>query len=380
MKKVIIVTNVPESLDNAPEIRARQLKAALLTNGVSVDFINLNDHRTLVNYTNCDFFILKKIHALRKRFALAKRIHSLIRSSKKEASAVIMTHLPAIYCFTVLYASQKNLRTIIEVNELPRFTYFNTLAAILDELVKRIFIYRLVDCAVVISKNIESYFDKLGKPAVWIPSLLPLETLSNCTSKVACTESQSDNEFLVFYSGKLKPEDGFSLLARAIARCCISGKKIKLIISGPMAKKNISEQIIEAGVNPQTISWEYLGLVSREDYMSWIGKCHVGILPRPICEENLSNFPTRLTEYFSGRLPVIIGASGDVGVVLKHKYDSFLLEGEVTPETIADAINEFYENRKLGPMLAENAYDELENKFGFTSNGKKLLLIIENTG
>lgn len=82
--------------------------------------------------------------------------------------------------------------------------------------------------------------------------------------------------------------------------------------------------------------------------------------------------PMKIFEYMSYNKPIISSNISVLKEILKHKYNSLLVEPNNIDEWVS-SINLLYSNKKLFKKISENAYYDLKTKYTWSTRAKKII-------
>jgi glycosyltransferase involved in cell wall biosynthesis len=284
----------------------------------------------------------------------------LIASRGADRPDVLVFYTPTFLKFIVPMVMAKFLRipVIMEICEIYSKStdkkdtgVLRRLANSGESLMERL-IPHISSGALVISRNIHNYYEKLGLPADAM-HLLPVLVDSEFYGKSGYTpvENLRGAQFLM-NSGSFNEKDGLSYIVEAAAKVRQEYPDIKLVFTG-YADVSIQRRILES-VSPKGEDWIiFTGFLSREQLI-WCYKNARGLL---CCRSNSEyanyGFPTKLVEYLASAQPVIVTTVGDVEEYLTDGKSAFLAKPE-NVESIADAIHRLLRD----PVLAERVGHE----------------------
>ncbi|HSF55793.1 MAG TPA: glycosyltransferase family 4 protein [Algoriphagus sp.] len=216
------------------------------------------------------------------------------------------------------------------------------------------------DMVIVISTHLQrklsGIFKDLSK-VVYIPVTVDLEKIKFIPSK----KSQAEK---VFYGGSFGKKDGLDVLINAFSRLSREFPHAELILTGKGESKNDFDEILELiQSKEEATKIKYLGFLSSEEYVKVLSECDVFCVTRNNSKAANTGFPSKLSEFLAAGKAVIASSVGDVGNILNHQENAYLVPPE-DEEAMYQALNEIFLDSSLisrlgaaGRKTAEDFFD-----------------------
>ena len=230
--------------------------------------------------------------------------------------------------------------------------------------------FRFTDGFIVISKSLEQLVEKYKKKSA------PIVRIPIITDKIKESSRVFDKTSVPFilHTGALsETKDGVEAMFHAFAKA--AGRTdipIKFILTNKIAHNKLLQKIDKTiKVNKLEERVVFLGHIPKLELEEYRISCLTTIINKPVNEQNLYNFPTKLGEFLSYGIPVIASSTGEMGSFLKDKENAFIVppnDSDAIAEKILyilDHPDEALKIGKAGKALAEK-------EFYFMNHSKKL--------
>jgi len=274
---------------------------------------------------------------------------------------------PSFYTLTsICICKFFRIPIVLEVNELVDKESFVERHGFLKWIFYLLFHYypsAHADGLFVISTYIQQCLPSCSVPTLIIPAILGKKYELYCSNPELNICNTSERLPTLVYTGNAKPEDGLHILLEASNILWSSGHEHTLLLIGN--KLSIYSCISSLSYN-HTTSFNVIGNLSPESYISMLRQADLAVLPRPSCRINSANFPTRIPQYLAAGVPTIVGSCGDIKKYLKHGETAVFFDN-TSPAHLASLILDILANPNLRRQLARNGLLEVQRSFSIAS-------------
>ncbi len=214
---------------------------------------------------------------------------------------------------------------------------------------------------VVISTSLEKYFSKCTKSIIRVPILCD----ASATDLTASPPLYDGNLFRICFAGYVHSrKEGFDILLEALGMVC-QKKNTDLFMYGVLAEDDRSELetiALKVGVENRI---HYLGNIDPEDLSREFLKYHLLILPRPLSRQTHYGFSTKLSEYLTSGIPVMVTDVSDNALFIRDKVNGFIIPPG-NSKIMRDKLLEIIDNYNISaPILAANAMETAKKELDF---------------
>ena len=266
-----------------------------------------------------------------------------------------------------------NKKVFSEVNEYP-YAYSlgkfdnNWLRKFRQWIVLNI-IYKNYNGFIVISDNLYNLVSRYKKNS---SKILKVPILINGVVKNAAAKRYE--HLFILHAGTLdENKDGIVHVFEAFAIAC---KKITLEIKFLLTNRNtvnstlnkINSVLTHNNLKNRVIFHNSVPIKTLEKYME---NCTLSVINRPLNNQNLYNFSTKLGEYMSYGIPVITTNIGEMANYLEDNVNCFIVEPN-NADKIASKIVFIIENEEVAVEVGNNARITAEKFFHYKIHGKRL--------
>src|SRR5690554_3521416 len=282
------------------------------------DFYKLNNFFEKLNSNKYIRFISDPIRIL----AYVMSIRKLINKNDEVVFYLYPTTRVLLDYLLILYLKLiKKEKIFLEVNEVRRyggevnkygFEYYKYVA---HERLSKYF-----DGLVCISKNIENYYKVYNKNTINIPILSnsDLPYVNNCTYGY-----NNYRPFLIGFTGSVHMgKENLLVFFEGIKKLVNKGFSIKVNLFGEIYNKEKILKIVNNNGLEEVI--KYHGCVDKKNIPYILTQQDLLVLPRAETKQNKYGFSTKLSEYLTSGVPVLITDVSDNLEYLKPNKDCLL--------------------------------------------------------
>ncbi len=150
----------------------------------------------------------------------------------------------------------------------------------------------------------------------------------------------------------LDSEYDLDIAIDAMPRVLEKYKDARLVFVGDgNYRKALERMVSDRGISPHV---EFKGRVPRDDVLSCLRECGVGIIPMRDKPLNRARCPLKMIEYMAAGMPMVCSGLGEASHYLKH-LDSAYLAKPGSPESLALGINKVLGDPALSDRMGRNA-------------------------
>jgi glycosyltransferase involved in cell wall biosynthesis len=385
MKEVFIISTAQIiNARTAGSQRVLNIAGSLAAGGVQVFIASLHD----INDNPVESVKLSPgIHHLKSRNKkegcstyLRKYIASVNSFIKKRDSEKVLYLYPTVFIFRdfvyLFYFKMLGYKVYCDINELRAtnaFTYspperfFQKFYFLLKAMYEFIS-YKLselqvpfYDGIVVISTSLERYFKRLNKRILRIPILCDVAKVKDGQHAAG----PSDSAFKICFAGFINcRKEGFDTLFEALHEVNIE-KHVELYLYGILIEQE------EQAINYLAEKFQlrdrvyYKGNIDPEDLSEEFKKYHLLILPRPLRKQAQYGFSTKLSEYLTSGVPVLLTDVSDNAMYIRDNYNGFI----ISPNSLSALVSKLkwiidnYD--EYASVVTENAVRTAEEVFDY---------------
>lgn len=275
----------------------------------------------------------------------------LLKNTKKDEKVMVYHSLGLMRC--VYFAKKlKKFNMILEVEEIYNDVAKKSNASVKTE---RKFI-ACADSYIFPTGLLNEKLNKSGKPYVLIHGTYQVEKDRKA--------SFNDDKIHVVYAGTFDPHKGGAEATLTAAGTLSLNYTVHICGFGsPEDTEELKAKIDEINKNSKA-KVVFEGLLTGEDYISFLQKCDIGLSPQnPDAEFNATSFPSKILSYMSNGLRVV---TVKIPAVFESKIGkNVYYYEEQTPKAIAEAVmnidfNDGYDGRKRIAELDKEFQEDIK--------------------
>jgi len=233
--------------------------------------------------------------------------------------------------------------------------------------------YRLFDFIFVISNPLKEYYAEHIKKSC---KILYLPVSVNMQRFVTTTKSKNEN---ITYCGDLSQQkDGVFDLIKAFKK--ISNKystyRLKLVGHNKSTKhmNKLRELVREFNIEDRV---DFVGYISADKIPAALVNSRLLVLARPNSKQALGGFPTKLAEYLSTSIPVIVTMVGEIPVFLKHLESGYLALPDNTDD-FAKVMDLALSDAEQSAIVGANGFQVAKKYFSHSNQGETISQFLIN--
>lgn len=181
----------------------------------------------------------------------------------------------------------------------------------------------------------------------------------------------TNNDIIVTFGGQLVEGRGIETLIKAIKIARLHNSRIKLIVCGD----GRLQSIVEDYSNDDPLACNYLGKLSRDEYLNVLSYSDVGVVAT-IENVDCPTYPSKSLDYMAASIPIVasVEKNSDFGLVLES--NNFGLSCDAgSPENLAKLLITMAENPKLRDEMGRNGLKFLNDFHSVSKIVNKILEI-----
>jgi glycosyltransferase involved in cell wall biosynthesis len=217
------------------------------------------------------------------------------------------------------------------------------------------------DGIVVISSNLEEYFLRYTKRIIRVPILCDVTKIIDDRTPI-----HFDNKvFKICFAGIINTKkEGFDILFDALHELNFK-KNVELYLYGPINDndRNVLDQLTRKYMLRRKVF--YKGNLDPDNLTEEFSKYHLLIIPRPLIPQTKYGFSTKLSEYLTSGVPVLVTDVSDNAAYIKDNYNGFVISPGSKSETVSKILEIIDNYDKNSSVIAKNAYRTAREEFDF---------------
>lgn len=375
-------------LDNQfpPDIRVEKEANSLLSAGNEVAILSYNyyglDKEEYINGIrifrfNIPLQVAKKILGLSLRLPVYRWVwqHAISEFASQYDFDVIHIHdLPL--CTLINYIKEVyGVPVIADMHE--NYPYLVAEQPYMNSLFAKIFLSRekwfekekewlvKADAIICVAEEMKQRIESVIKsdiPISVVPNTPAIPELDASMTGYAGIKKRFTGTFNILYLGGIDPVRGIDILlnAAAIARIQIPGMRIIIVGEGKILPE--MKLIADSLKLDDTVFFE--GWKPAEEIGSYISVSDVCVIPHRKSPQTDNSSPNKLFQYLFFKRPVIASDCNSVEKLI-HAEKCGLIYKDSSPEELASALNDLYENPVTGIEMGNNGYQSVIKKYNW---------------
>jgi glycosyltransferase involved in cell wall biosynthesis len=266
-------------------------------------------------------------------------------------------------------------KVVLEVNENPYTPEGGRLDPLWLRKIHRQLIlnvtFRFADGFIVISTPLQQLVENYKKKSAQV---VRIPIITNTKEEPTQIYNKIDAPFILHSGALSETKDGVEAMFLAFAKAAIKTNiPIKFILTNKIAHNKLLNKIDDIiKTNKLEDRVVFLGHIPKAELKDYRRTCLTTIINKPINDQNLYNFPTKLGEFLSCGIPVIASSTGEMSSFLKDNETAFIVspnDSDAIAAKILFILNnpeEAFKVGKAGKALAEK-------EFYYMNHAQKLL-------
>jgi len=361
----------------APDVRVEKEARYLASQGHKVTVIGTNPKgKNLPTHEERDGYTIKRVPSTKKAFFKYFEFWKNVRKTVNNQKFDII-HLHDLNVLPLASKLRKNTRiSIYDSHEnFPEqmSETFGLLGLWGYSLVERIYLKRVqgvITAGITYSENIKR---KYNTESIWIanyPSKLDIEAAHK---KEIPKEFGNKKRFRVVHFGVMYHNLGYDITVEAakILQEKLKASEIEFLVMGSGTSLEPMKQLISAYALEDYFT--VTGWMDYHEALSIMRSCDIGLILFQPGKNNFLRIPNRLYEYCSAGVPFIGSNFEGLKRSIVNREQLGILIDPTSPEELANAIYEVYQNNEQLDKMKKIASEAYENQFNWESEIPKLI-------
>lgn len=309
----------------------------------------------------------------------AVRIVSLVREVATRSSGryvlLVYSHKTSWIAGLALLARFTGGASVWDLCEFPLVNRPRTIQTSVHRAVRMFLVCRLCDGVIPISTYLESYVKQT--PGATLPMLrVPVMVDPALFSRVADVASPQGAR-RVLYCGTLRRVDEVETVMRIFAEATLGLPDVRLtIVGGGPAQARIRADSFARSLDLAG-RVELLERIEREELAARMLAAEVLVLPRAAGLFSQAGLANKLGEYLASGRPVVVTATGDVGLYLDDGVDAYLVEpGD--DATFAARLRYALEHPDEAAAVGARGREVAQREFDYRVHGARLFAFMSS--
>lgn len=320
------------------------------------------------------YFIIRRWQKIIKYFKTISLVRS-INKSDRIIAYICYTQVLTTLLFGIFLAKYTRTKIILERSEHPLRNYQGSFFRKTRGNLKSDLETKLCDSIFCISQYLIDFYKKRGvnpKKLFLVPSTV--DTARFRTSYGSPLAFQ-----YILYCGSLNAtKDGVDILIKSFARISENYPEINLVIIGKGDKSDdvIVFENLAAKLNVSTKVF-FLGYIPRTEIPAYLINAKILTLARPKSIVADAGFPSKVTEYLTTGIPIVVTEVGEVPVYLRDNENAFISKPD-SVEAFADKLEFVLNNYDFAKEVANKGRELPDTIFNYKYQSIRIIEFIKS--
>lgn len=319
-------------------------------------------------------FITRQWH---KSVKYLNTIHLFRRINKEERidAVIVYTALLSTHLFAWFLARINKTIIIKECGEHPLRNHQKGCLKVFQGKIKVRIEAFFSDGIFCISQYLISFFKNLGisgKKLFQVPSTVDTERFKTSFNPPL------DYKYILYCGGLTIIKDGVDILIESFKRISDKFPDINLVLIGrgdtPDEEKILRELPVKLGIDKRVV---FPGFLSRTEIPAYLTNAGILALARPKSIIADAGFPSKVTEYLSTGVPVVVTEVGEIPVYLKDSENAFLVEPG-NAGAFAEKLEYVLRNYEFAREVGKRGRDTAETVFNYKYQAKRIIEFVRS--
>jgi len=313
------------------------------------------------------YFIVRQIVDI---FSLANSARIIFnRRRQTDVMLIITDNLVQILLYKLMAIITGKV-FVLEKSEFPFIFHKKSLSARIYQKLYIKYVYRLFDGLIVISRNLEDYFEnkiKRSAKILHVPIIVDSQIFNNDGE----SKKLSDE---VVYAGILnQSKDGVLDIIRAFYRLNQVYHDKKLVLMGDIDASECKEKIYEV-ISENNLKEDVIitGYVPRAEMVNRVKAADVLILAKPSGLQSEHSFPTKIGEYLASGKPVVLTNVGCISQYLTDGINAFIAQPN-NIDSLSGKLLEVYSNYKVSVEIGRKGQQVATDLFDYRNQSRFII-------
>lgn len=320
-----------------------------------------------------NYFLFRQWYKLSKYFKTILLIRRINKFDKVNAVNCWSSKLHTLF-FAFFFSKFVDALIVHEHSEHPLRNYQNSVYRKIRGELKSYIGTKLSDGFFCISQYLIDFYQSRGvksKNMLLVPSTVDTDRFSDFY------EPPFSFEYILYCGSLTELKDGVHILIESFGEISEKYPYLKLVLIGKGNSTN-DEMSLKRLVDKLDLNQKilFLGQVSRTQVPKYMTNAKILALARPSSLVADAGFPSKLTEYLSTGLPVVITDVGEISLYLRDNENVFLSKPD-SVEAFANKLDFVLENYSFAQVVSFKGRELTKTMFNYNIQAKRMIEFID---
>jgi glycosyltransferase involved in cell wall biosynthesis len=293
---------------------------------------------------------------------------ALVKQKMKQNFIILVSNKPMLIFTFFIICKMFGYKYLQEKSEFPFVINKKSFTGKLYCKIYTNYFYKLFDGIIVMTTPLHNYFaTKISKKASL--HLMPMTVEIDRFNKKGVIFSF---EYIAYCGYMRNNKDGVGILIEAFSLIANKYPKVQLVLigSGPESDMNFLKDMTKSfNIEKRVI---FTGYVEREEMPKYLNNAKILALARPSGLQSDGGFPTKLGEYLSTGIPVLVTEVGEIPNYLTNGENAFLCTPDC-PKAFSSCLDNILQNYKCALKVGNNGKRTALQYFDYKTQSESLL-------
>lgn len=318
--------------------------------------------------------IIRKIYVFCKGVFLA--IPALIKDKKYQKIDFIISTYDVLYFNIIFFLLSKLIKAkyFQMLDEYPYFLRYPSNSKRIQQLLHYKLNYKLCDGMMVMTNALVDFYKDKVRKKVRI-TRIPMSVEFERFNEIVLYNKIEKNDFLT-YCGNEAKVDGIDIIITAFWKIHNRFPHIYLRIIGDLGDETniLKQKAKQLNIQEKII---FTGRISRDEVPNYLKSSRLLLLARKKSKIAEGAFPTKLGEYLSSGIPVLVTDVGEISNYLKDKVNAFICKPDDV-DSFAAKIIEALSNPELSTRVGLEGKKLAQREFHYKSISNRMIEFMNN--